>query len=321
MSIKKTLVPVRDIFPVKGLSAGVKDMQLYVYEHSSDDPGAVFVPRKDENYIFQPKALEAMILAENLNRNLSLFGHTGTGKTSHIMQFCAWRGREVVRQNFDLGVTRQDLVGVTVVIPSEAGDKTITKFRYGSLPISMTRPATFIADEWDIGDPGVTALLNPVLEGENSPVFVAETETYIRPHREWRVVSTGNTDGVNPDPRGIYAGTQTQNAATVNRWAFRVQIDYNAPEVEGEILNRKYPGIPEPIVTKLVAFTKEYRKAFVQTAELTLPLSTRAIHGMAEAALFTGSLKRALEMVLLSATPAHEKHAVEGLAVRVGIDN
>ena len=317
MAITKQLKKVREIFPGISFTPTVAELSLYVFTHSPDDPGLVYVPKVDPAYEFQQEVLEALILGEVLNRPVYVHGHTGTGKTSQIAQFCARRGRELIRQNFDEHISRAELVGAPTV--AVEGGASVVKFRYGSLATSMMRPATFLADEFDTGSPSSTVVLNPVLESAEPVLFVPETEEMIVPNRDWRVVATGNTDGVNPDPRGIYAGTQTQNAASLNRFAFRIEVDYNSPETERVIIERKYPGLPANLLNAVTSFTREYRKAFLSTPELSTPFSTRTLHNWVEGTIFTGSLLRAFKMTFLAAVPAPEKQTVLSLAQRVGV--
>ena len=317
MAITKQLKKVKDIFPSVTFSPTVAGLSLYCYEHSSDDPGRIYVPKVDPAYEFQVAPLEALILGEILNRPAYLHGDTGTGKTSLVAQFCAVRGRELIRQNFDEHISRAELVGSpTVAVENGAS---VIKFRYGSLATSMMRPATYLADEFDTGSPSSTVVLNPVLESAEPMLNIPETEELIVPNKDWRVVATGNTDGVNPDPRGIYPGTQTQNAASLNRFAFRIEVQYNSEVAERAILDRKYPGFPVPVLEKLLSFTREYRRAFLGTQELSTPFSTRTLHNWAEATIFTGSIYRAFAMTFLSSVQVAEKLAVTDLARRVGV--
>ncbi len=317
MAVTKILRKVRDIFPGLVFSPTVAELSLYCYTHTPDDPGRIYVPKVDPAYEFQLAPLEALIIGEVLNRPVYLHGHTGTGKTSLIAQFCALRGREMIRQNFDEHISRAELVG-SPTVAVEAGASVI-KFRYGSLATSMMRPATWLADEFDTGSPSSTVVVNPVLESAEPTLHIPETEEVIVPNKDWRVVATGNTDGVNPDPRGIYAGTQTQNAASLNRFAFRMEVEYNSPEAEEKVLLRKYPGFPTELLSKVISFGREYRQAFLGTQELSTPFSTRTLHNWVEGTIFTGSIYRAFAMTFLAAVPAPEKRTVTELARRLGV--
>ena len=320
--ITKKLTPVKDLFKdadlTGRLSPSITDMAIFTYTHSDDDPGAVFVPRVDPYYLFQADALECLILGDVLNRHVYFYGDTGCGKSTLIAQFCARRGREMFRQNFDETIGRGELIGSTIVTISEG--KPVTKWRRGSLAASMLRPATFVLDEYDAGTSGATILVNPVLESDACPsVYVPETEEILVPHGDWRAVATGNTDGVNPDERGIYPGTQAQNMATLNRFAYRTKINYLTPSAEASLLRRKYPTFPADVAKVAIKFTEEYRRAWSNTRELTVPFSTRMLHNIIEASAMTESLWTALEYALLSSVPQAEKRVITELAKRVGI--
>lgn len=318
MSVTKVLKTVKELFKGVSLTKEVKELSLWTYEHSPDDPGRVFVPKLNPDFLFQPEVLEVLILAEVLNRPAYLFGHTGTGKTSHVVQFCAVRGKEIVRQNFDEAIGRSELIGSPTVAIHEG--KQVVKFRRGSLVTSALRPSTYILDEYDMGTSGATCLINPILEAEADPqLYVPETEELIKPHRDWRIVATGNTDGVNPDERGIYSGAQSQNMATLNRFAYRIEVKYNTSDQEKRILESKLAGYPQDYLVKILKFVEEYRKAFLNTMELTIPFSTRMLHTIAETTVMTGSVKLAIKYSLLAAVPTNEKRVVEELVKKCGI--
>jgi MoxR-like ATPase len=321
MAVTKATKKVRDIFPEMsgGLSPSMLDLNLWVYSHSDDDPHRVLVPKVDPHFAFHPATLEALILGETLGRHVYLKGDTGCGKTASVTQFCARRGKEMVRQNLDEHIARGELVGSYTAVADPTGKNLVFQFRRGSLALSILRPSTYLIDEFDTGSPAATVLLNPILESDSPALHIPETGEYIKPNREWRCVATGNTDGVNPDPRGIYSGTQTQNFASLNRFAYRVEVPYNEPEKEREIVLKKYPNLPKKVLDPIISFVREYRKAFDVSMELTVPFSTRMLHNLVEGTIFTGSVSRALGLVLLSVVPANEKNVVVQLAERCEI--
>lgn len=320
MSLTKNQRTILELFPeASSLTKTLHGLKVWCYAHDDNDPWKVFVPRVEPTFVFQSEVLEALILGEVLGKHTYLYGDTGSGKTASVLQFCARRGKEIVRQNFDEHVSRAELLGMFAAVADESTNHLVMKFRRGSLALSVMRPCTFLLDEYDMGTPGSTIVVNLVLESEEPVLHIPETEEIIRPNKEWRVVATGNTDGVNPDPRGIYAGTQTQNFASLNRFAFRCRVNYNTPEREKEILQKKYEKLPATVVDPVIGFTRAYRAAFDKTGELTVPFSTRLLHNLVEATVFLGSVGRALDLVLLSVLPPDERATVVALASRNGI--
>jgi len=247
-----------------------------------------------------------------------------THNSQSVIQFCARRGKEVIRQNFDEHSARAEMIGAFMASANPSGTGLQFRFRRGTLALSILRPATYLADEYDVGTPSATILINPILESEDPILHIPETEELIRPNKDWRCVATGNTDGINPDPRGIYAGTQIQNFASLSRFAFRVQVAYCSLDKEREILKKKFGKLFEKdagrlLVENLLNFVKEYRAAYDATTSLTVPFSTRMIHHTVEAIIFTGSVKRALGLTLLPSLPPTEKNVVESLMVRLKV--
>lgn len=320
MSITKTSKKVREIFPeVSDLSPSVRDLSLWTYTHSDDDPHRVLVPKMDPSFIFNASVLEALILGEVLGRHSYLYGHTGCGKTQSVVQFCARLAKELVRQNLDEHIARSELVGSYAAVADDSKQHLIFQFRRGSLALSVLRPSTYLIDEYDTGSPAATVLLNAILESDSPALHIPETSEFVRPSKEWRCVATGNTDGVNPDPRGLYAGTQQQNFASLNRFAYRVEVPYNEVSREREIIGRRYPELPMQTIEPLFNFLREYRKAFEGSMELTVPFGTRMLHNIVEATIFLGSLSRAVKLSFLGAVPQAERNIVIDLAKRVEI--
>jgi len=317
MAITKTARKVSELFPeVTELSSSVRNLSLWVYTHSEDEPHRVLVPKVDPAFMFQPQVLEALILGEVLGKHTYLYGHTGTGKTAHVVQFCARRSKELVRQNLDEHIARSELVGSYTAVADESKQHLIFQFRRGSLALSVLRPATYLLDEFDTGSPAATVLLNPILESDAPALHIPETSEFVRPNKEWRCVATGNTDGVNPDPRGLYAGTQQQNFASLNRFAYRVEVGYNEISREREIITKKYLDLPLKAIEPIFSFLQQYRKAFDGSMELTIPFSTRMLHNIIEATIFLGSLSRAVKLSFLAAVPQNERNIVCDLAKR-----
>lgn len=320
-TVTKTLRPVSELFPGVKLSPAMKKLKVWTFDRTDADPGRIFVPEVDPHFVFDAAVLEAVILGIVLNRPVYLWGETGCGKTAILKQVASRLGMAAVRQNFDDAVGRSELVGSPVASVQDGHG--VIKWRRGSLATALLLVGGYyIADEYDLGTPSATSCLNAILETESvDPVrmYVPETEEILVANRHFRVAATGNTDGVNPDERGIYAGTQSQNMATLNRFAFRVNVPYCPPEVERDVLRSKFEGFPDDVLDRLVSFVKEYRNAFSKTKELSVPLSTRVVHAIAEATIFNGSLLSSLNLCLLNSVPSAERVVVTRLAKNVGI--
>lgn len=176
-----------------------------------------WVPKIDKNYIFN-EHIDDIIEDIKENKKVLLVGHTGTGKTSSILQIAARTNNPVKRVNLNDQITISDLVGFH---SAENGN---VVFKYGVIPTAMKYGFWLFLDEIDCSDPGILAILNPILEG--NPLELKENGgELILPHQNFRVFASANTMGCMQDFRYLYMGTKLMNEAFIDR--FRVYyIDY-----------------------------------------------------------------------------------------------
>lgn len=241
-----------------------------------------FVPEVDEFYSFRKELLSTVLYAlERSNEPLLLIGPTGSGKTSVVEQACARLLKPVTRVNLDGDITRSDFVGQWVL----NGKNTMT-FNYGPLPVAMREGRVLIVDEIDAGAAPVVMVLQAVLEGK--PLVILETGETIKPHPEFRICATANTNGQG-DESGMYFGTQPQNYAMFDRFKLVDKVDYPTNQEEHGILHKKLGMEDVDLVrTKLIEVATLIRQAHVK-GECSCTMSTRNVINIAEKMIAFGS--------------------------------
>lgn len=250
-----------------------------------------FVPPLEENYAFREGVLYSVLYAlEKRNQPLLLIGPTGSGKTSVVEQVCARLNRPVTRVNLDGDVTRSDFVGQWVLNGEQRMD-----FRYGPLPTAMREGHVLIVDEIDAGAAPVVMVLQAVLEGK--PLVIMETGETVKPHPDFRICATANTNGQG-DESGMYYGTQPQNYAMFDRFKIIDRVDYPTASEEGRIL--KKAGVENAETRgKLIDVAKLIREAHVK-GECSCTMSTRNVVNIAEKLAAFGEHRRAYELSFLN---------------------
>lgn len=237
-------------------------------ETPQPQPNSQFIPKIDPNYHFDPYSTKVIRSALHMNENLYVYGDTGCGKTTHLEQVCAVLNRGIIRVNPHDGITREMFLGGMKLINNE------TIFIEGALPIAMRNGFVFLVDEISFLPPNLTAILNPV--GENGgKLYIPETSEWITPQPGFCIFATDNTGGKG-DRTGNYTGTEVQNTATLDRFAFCLKMDYLPKEKECEMLIKRFPNQNKNEIEKLLTLAKDIRLAFSR-GELSITLSTRKL--------------------------------------------
>jgi len=289
----KKFYSVKKTFGIKGFTED--DNQVWGWEKPTEH-----VPGIDEDYAFRREVLGVALYAiNNSNEPTLLVGPTGSGKTSVYEQICARLNRPCMRINLDGDITRADLVGQWVL----NGDNKMD-YNYGVLPTCMKEGNVLIIDEIDCGAAPVVMVIQAVLEGK--PLMLLETGEVIKPHPDFRLVATANTNGMG-DETGLYHGTQPQNYALFDRFTMVEKVDYPDATAEHKILEKK-TGLQDTdkIRTKLIGIASMIRKAHIK-GEIVCTMSTRNLINIAKKILVTGSIRRAYEISYLNRLNGDDK--------------
>ena len=226
------------------------------------------IPKIDPNYYFDPYVTKVTRSALNTSENLFVYGDTGCGKTTHLEQVCAVMGHGIVRINPQDGITREMFLGSMKLINNE------TIFIPGALPFAMENGLVLLVDEISFLPPNLTAILNPVGE-KGGKLYIPETSEWISPSPGFCIFATDNTGGKG-DRSGNYTGTEVQNTATLDRFAFCLKMNYLPKEKEFEMLEKRFPNQFVDEINRMIRFAIDIRAAFSR-GELAITLSTRKL--------------------------------------------
>lgn len=235
------------------------------------------VPVVDDGYIFQAEPLHAVLYALSRDKRMYLQGHTGTGKTTLLMQVAARLNYPVMRVNFDSEISRFDLIGRDVLL--EENGKTVSRFVEGVLPKMLSGPNMAILDEIDFVRPDVAYVLQSALEGEGM-TLLEDGGRVVRQHPGCRIFATGNTVGQG-DEHGLYQGARPQSAAFLDRFTVWSQVGYLPQEHAEKLIKSKVPMASQALCAEVAKYATEHQQAMMR-GDLGIPLSPRGMLAIAE---------------------------------------
>jgi cobaltochelatase CobS len=309
------------------MSTKIMGFEVPLFEHKDASGNVVvhpLVPEADDAYVWRPALLAKTLAAIVNGDNLWLYGHTGTGKSTHIEQVCARLNYPMRRVNLDSNIERADLTGEKELV--QVNGATVTEFKDGVLPQAMSGPCVLLLDEIDFGRPDVLYVIQRALEGKGL-LLTEDKGRLIVPHPMFRFVATANTKGQG-DEFGLYQGARTLSTATLDRFSVWVQVDYLEEKEETELITGMFPGTPPATCAEFVRYAKEVRTGFLN-GDLSTTVSPRGLMSMVRYNEFFGkmtgstnagkkaSLDMAIQMAALDRVPADNRQAMLEIAKRV----
>lgn len=244
-----------------------------------------FTPKRDDNYQFVKETLSDILawmhISETMSDGLFLTGPTGAGKSSVICQVMARLNMPLQQLNAHAHMELSDLIGQHIVMDGDL------IWQDGPLTTAYRLGHAFLLDEIDLLDPGVATGLNAILEGR--PLVLSQNGGQIvHPHKDFRFIATGNTNG-GGDSTGLWSGTTKQNTAFMDRmWV--IEVGYLPAELEEKVVLASAPDLPGEIVKGMVEYANEVRDLFMGQNDspdaLEITLSTRTLVRWAVMSLF-----------------------------------
>lgn len=274
-----------------------------------------YIPRVNEAYHLDRNAKSILRDVEEMAPVL-LTGHTGTGKTSVIMELAARisesekKGQGVMRLNCNGQLSVADFVGCWTVRSGE------TVFQEGALIKALREGYWLILDEIDFADPQILSILNAVLENDRQFVLKEKDGELIETHKDFRIFGTANTVGVMADFKYIYQGANSLNAAFLDRWRC-YHVNYLSSEQEAEVIANTC-GISAKFAEKFVEVANLCRNAF-QNEEIESPFSTRRLIDWVKLSIREENPIHGGEIAIFSKISMDDSAVIKGLIERVMI--
>lgn len=241
------------------------------------EEGGLHVPNAEANYQFDKKVLRDLMtwwnmrLTGEVDDGMYLFGPTGCGKSTALVNFCALLNISLYEKTIYEGMEFDVLMGRTEII---TGD---TAFCYGVVPLAMgvnDEPGILLLNEIDRAGDAVLTGLYEVLAGRPL-VLDAAGHDVIEPQEGFAFSATGNTNmaGATDD----YSNAKQQDMAFVDRF-WKVEVNYPSPEVELTVLNDVVPDLSTELKKGMIKVANDVRSLHTDgDNRIPLTMSTRTL--------------------------------------------
>jgi MoxR-like ATPase len=279
----------RDVFDLKRRDGG--KAWAHALDHTMLDVCDYFdAPPIDADYVWSPEMASVLSLAAASGQNLWFAGHAGTGKTEGVRQFAARLRRPFVRIPIDRTTEPADLLGQKV--PSKDGG---IEWRDGALTRAFRTPrCVVLIDEPTLLRSGTLAFVQTALDTRCLHLVTGET---VMCADGVVFVACDNTLGVG-DESGRYVDTSPVNAAFLDRFAWRVTVDYLTQDDETHMISRR-ARLDVNAVRPMVEYATLTREK-ARGGQLGMGLTPRRLISWARAVALGLPSSRAWEMSVIN---------------------
>jgi len=147
---------------------------------------------------------------------------------------------------------------------------------YGALIDAWVNGKTLIIDEMDLAPAELWGEVHQFLDGRTTDTIIhVNGPEHIHKDPRFRVIATANTFG-NGENQMDFAGTQLLNTAFLNRFTYKIELNYLKPKKEVEAIMLRNSAAFEDAVKSMVDVANKVRTSKKQGV-LTRGLSTRVL--------------------------------------------
>jgi cobaltochelatase CobS len=131
-----------------------------------------------------------------------------------------------------------------------------------------------LIDEFDLGDPEIMPVIQPVLEGKGVRLL-EDGGRYVKPHELCVIGATGNTNGLGSD-NNVYLNAHEQSGATRDRIAMYIEMPYLPADKELEVVMARVPHADQAFAEKVIQLANKTRESY-KLGDIGQLVSTRHV--------------------------------------------
>jgi len=240
--------------------------------------------------------LRAIKRAVTLDIPVLAIGHTGCGKTTAIQHVANSMNKRLVRISLNGEMGIPELVGKWLVRDGA------TVWQDGIIVEAMRSGDWIVLDEINAALPEVLFCLNSIMDDARALTISEKDGELVQAHEDFRVFASMN-------PSGEYGGTKELNMALISRFGVVLEVDYQPPQKELEII--KQTGLAEDMCKLVIDVGGILRKSYKQNIT-THMVSTRDLINLARLLKDGAPMIDALEWAIINKINKEERvQAVE----------
>jgi cobaltochelatase CobS len=256
------------------------DLASSLRKHKAE-PDALDAVQVDPFFIEDPKASAILDYAIRRRKHVYVFGPTGCGKSSFLINVAAKAGRRMEIVSMDVESSKFDIIGKLVIETNEKGES-VTAVTLGPVLRAYAEGKILLLEEVDMGNPDVLAGMHRILEQQSNFVTVDIGKPItVKRHPDFQCWATGNTSAWG-EGSFLYAGTKPQNQAFMNRLNLTIEMDYIDPYNEIKVVHSK-TGLDTNVAREMVLAAHDVREGQKSTSDrIASVISTRDLLEWAE---------------------------------------
>ncbi len=214
-----------------------------------EEPYAPMIPDVDPDFYEDPKIVNILEFCLQERKNLMLVGPPGIGKSSIVLNVAGRKGMAVEYYGCSGESNTDQLIGTPsatlidgVKVPVAVFGAAVLAFKHGSV---------LLMDEADFITPEVASCLHQIAETSTKRITIyLNGKHIIERHPDFCIIGTANTVGSGEDGF-VYHGTQSQNAAFLNRFTYTANMTYLAKDKEASLVAKK-TGVSPNLAERMI---------------------------------------------------------------------
>jgi len=244
-------------------------------------------------------------VAEGGFMNVLIKGESGYGKTSNFKALASWLGIPCYYINCAILMDNEQWFGYP-----EARDGS-TLFQPSDFTKALQEGhCVIILDEINRVEPWMHNALLPILDYRRETIV----------HNELVKCAPGIIFAATMNDGFRYAGTNTMDAAVINRFPFSAVVSAPPAAVEAAILERKFPQMVKTDINRLISLMNSLRRNQTEFS-LSIDVSTRSAENIAELCRKGLTMRQAFQYVLVnSAEISEQKGILDTINSALGVD-
>jgi len=274
------------------------------------------IPSVDEGHVFDHDYALSLLMGIEFDKSAFAYGPPGSGKSVTPEQICARLNYPYMFVAGMGGTEPSDYVGSPWVSDGNM------EWKDGPLSFAVRRGVFLLYDEPFKSSAQTNMCLQALLDSRRTLKLYGHpdpVEGNLKAHDTFRICLADNVRGTG-DQMDKYAA-EIQDQSTLNRAAYKIQVDYLPADREVDILKRKYPNATDRLCKKTVQLAGLLRKAW-DSGKIEMPYSVRDTQEMVEAALLHRSAAAAFQQTYFnSVKDDSERKAIRDMWDTVGFDD